>query len=153
MASCSPWIRASYLFVACQRTWRTYLSYFPSRDMKRTPVPTPPSLSDPSKYIFQWSRMVFGVSCWISVHSAMKSVSAWDLMALRGVKSMFSAPSSTAHLEMWPVASLLHRISLSGKICYHCDLMTIEVVSQLAGGDQEGIEYFLNMWIPDLWVW
>jgi hypothetical protein len=38
-------------------------------------------LSDLSKYIFQWSRKAFGVGCWISIHSAMKSVSAYDFIA------------------------------------------------------------------------
>jgi hypothetical protein len=54
-AKCSPWIRASYsasLLVVDHKIWRTYFSYLPDRDMKRTPVPAPPSLREPSKYIF-----------------------------------------------------------------------------------------------------
>jgi hypothetical protein len=42
---------ASYsasLFVACHSIWRMYLSCFPSREMKRTPTPASPNLSDPS---------------------------------------------------------------------------------------------------------
>jgi hypothetical protein len=89
-----------------------YLSYFPSGDMKRTPAPSLPNLSDPSKYIFQLSRKVSSVGCWISVHSATKSVSAYDFIAFRGDKSIFRAPSSTAHFDMCLVASLLRRMSL-----------------------------------------
>jgi hypothetical protein len=92
-----------------------YLSCLPSGDMKRTPAPAPPSFSDPSKYIFQWSRIVSGVGCWSSVHSATKSTSAWDLIAFRGVKSMLSALSSTAHLDMRLVESRLCKMSSSGK--------------------------------------
>jgi hypothetical protein len=45
----------------------------------------------------------------------MKSTSACDLMAIRGLKSSVRAPSSMAHLEMCPVESILWRISVNGK--------------------------------------
>jgi hypothetical protein len=45
----------------------------------------------------------------------MKSVSACDFIAFREEKSIFRAPSSTAHFDMRPVASLLCRMSLRGK--------------------------------------
>jgi hypothetical protein len=79
--------------------------------MKRTPVPAPPSLSDPSKYIFQWSRKASGAGCWISIHSATKFASAYDFIAFHGVKSIFRALSSTVHFDMRPIASLLCRMS------------------------------------------
>jgi hypothetical protein len=55
----------------------------------------------------------FGVNRF-SRHSAMKSTSACDLMAVHGLKSMLRAPSSTAHLEILPVASWFRRMSPSG---------------------------------------
>jgi hypothetical protein len=79
--------------------------------MKRTPALASPNLSDPSKYTFQWSRKASGAGCWISIYSAMKSASACDFIAFRGEKSIFRAPSSTAHFDMHPVASLLHKMS------------------------------------------
>jgi hypothetical protein len=62
---------------------------------------------------------------------------------------MLSAPSSTAHLDKRPFASRLRRMSFEWEISYHRDRVTIEVVSKLAGGDQESV-YFLYMRIPDL---
>src|SRR5213596_695982 len=44
---------------------------------------------------------------WTSVHSAMKSTSAWDLMAVRGWKVSSKEPRSTAHFAIRPVASRL----------------------------------------------
>src|SRR6266540_3936605 len=44
---------------------------------------------------------------WTSVLSAMKSSSAWDLMAVRGWKVSSKEPSSTAHFTIRPVASRL----------------------------------------------
>jgi hypothetical protein len=91
------------------------VSCFPSRDMKRTPVLALPSLGDPSKYIFQWSRKASGAGCCISVHSAMKSASACDFIAFCEEKLMFRALSSIVHFDMCPVASLLCRMSPRGK--------------------------------------
>jgi hypothetical protein len=68
-------------------------------------------LSDLSKYIFQWSRKASGASCWISVHSTTKFASVCDFIVFRGEKLIFRAPSSTAHFDMRPVASLLRRMS------------------------------------------
>jgi hypothetical protein len=45
----------------------------------------------------------------------MKSTSAYDMMVVWGLKLSVRAPSSTAHLEMRPVASQLWRISANGK--------------------------------------
>jgi hypothetical protein len=50
-----------------------------------------------------------------SRHSAIKSTSACDLMAVRGLKSMLRASSSTAHLEMRPVMSRLWSLSANRK--------------------------------------
>jgi hypothetical protein len=82
--------------------------------MKSTSAPLLPSLSDPSKYMTQCSGWFVGASAWFSRHSAMKSASAYDLMAVRGLKSSVRAPSSTVHLEMRSVASRLWRISTMG---------------------------------------
>jgi hypothetical protein len=95
--------------------WITYLSCSPLRLMKSTPTPLPPSLSEPSKYMTQCAGWLAGASTWFSHHSAMKSTSIYDSMVVRGLKSRMRAPSSTAHLEMRPVASRLWRISTNGK--------------------------------------
>jgi hypothetical protein len=44
----------------------------------------------------------------------MKWTSAYDLMVVRGLKSMLRAPSSTAHFEILLVASWFRRMSPSG---------------------------------------
>ena len=53
-------------------------------EMKTSPVPAPFFISDPLKYIVQysWSMTIGGI--WILVHSAMKSDRTWDLMVVRG---------------------------------------------------------------------
>ena len=93
-----------------------YLSYSPFGDMKRTPAPPSSSFSEPSKYIVQCSGLFAGVGIWFSHHSAKKSTSACDLMAVHGLKSRRSAPSSVAYLVMRPVASGLWSISASGNL-------------------------------------
>ena len=50
-----------------------------------------------------------------SRHSAKKSTSACDLIAVLGLKSISKAPSSTAHFEILPVAFQLWNISANGK--------------------------------------
>jgi hypothetical protein len=45
----------------------------------------------------------------------MKSTSAYDLIAVWGLKWSVRAPNSMAHLEMLPVVSRLWRISANGK--------------------------------------
>jgi hypothetical protein len=115
----SPCSSASYsilLFETSNIIWKTYLSCSPVELMKSSPAPPPPSLSEPSKYITQCSGRLAGPSTWFSHHSAIKSTSACDLMAVRGLKSRVRAPSSTAHLEMCLVASRLWRISANGKL-------------------------------------
>ena len=48
--------------------------------MNKMPAPAPLMLRAPSKYITQCSGHVAGMGSWISVHSATKSASAYDLM-------------------------------------------------------------------------
>ena len=87
----------------------------PLGEMNKTPMPPPSSLSEPSKYITQCSGMLWGAGIWFSRHSAKKSTSACDLIAVLGLKLISKAPSSTAHFEIRPVASRLWRISPNGK--------------------------------------
>ena len=51
----------------------------------------------------------------MSVHSAMKSASTWDLMALRGAYVRVLPMSSTDHLAILPMASWFWMISPSRK--------------------------------------
>jgi hypothetical protein len=90
------------------------LSCSPVGEISSTPAAAPSRLSEPSKYITQCSGRMVGVGSWFSRYSAMKSTSACDLMAVRGLKSIVRAPSSTAHLEILPVASWFRRMSPSG---------------------------------------
>ena len=59
---------------------RTYRSLSLVGMMNRMPTPAPLMLRAPSKYITQCSGQVAAMGSWISVHSAMKSASAYDLM-------------------------------------------------------------------------
>ena len=65
-----------------------YLMHTPRGEMKTSPMPVPFFISEPSKYIVQysWSRTVGGI--WTSVHSVMKSTITWDLMVVRGAYEM-----------------------------------------------------------------
>src|SRR6266540_3438390 len=69
--------------------------------------PAPSILREPSKYIIQYSSFSVMACVWTSVHSAMKSMSTWDLMAVRGWKVSSKEPSSTAHFAIRSVASQL----------------------------------------------
>ena len=55
---------------------------------KDSPVLTPFFISDPPKYIVQYSWSMAAGGIWISVHSATKLASTWDLMAVRGAYEM-----------------------------------------------------------------
>jgi hypothetical protein len=97
---CNGALYLASLLEAINSNWNTYLRSSPLRLMKITPVPPPPSLSEPSKYMTQCSSWLARASTWFSHHSAMKSTSAYDLMATWGLKSRVRASSSTSHLEM-----------------------------------------------------
>jgi hypothetical protein len=73
--------------------------------MKTRPTPTPSFMTEPLKYIIHLSCSIGADGVWISVHSATKSASTWDLMALRGAYEMFCPISSSAHLAILPSAS------------------------------------------------
>ena len=51
-------------------------------EMKTSPASAPFFISNPSKYIGQYSSSTTAGNIWTSVHSAMKSASTWDLMAI-----------------------------------------------------------------------
>jgi hypothetical protein len=84
--------------------------------MKRTSAPPPSRFREPSKYIFQCSGFSAGGGYRVSVHSEMKLVRIWDLMAYRGQNSRSNSPSSTDHLMIHPTVSRLRRISPRGKL-------------------------------------
>jgi hypothetical protein len=63
--------------------------------MKMSPTPDPLFISDPSKYIVQYSYSTGASGVWVSIHSVTKSASSWDLMAFRGAYVMPSPLSST----------------------------------------------------------
>src|SRR6266498_4303056 len=110
MAIRSPWRRASYLAAlldAGKYIWRTYLSRSPVGEMSTMPAPAPSIMREPSTYIVQYSSFSVMAGVWTSVHSAMKSTSAWDLMAVRGWMVSSKELSSTAHFVIRPVASRL----------------------------------------------
>jgi hypothetical protein len=56
--------------------------------MKYTFALAPLRLRDPSKYMVQCSGWSTEIAVCISIHSAMKSVSAYDLIMWRGLMSM-----------------------------------------------------------------
>ena len=62
-------------------------------------------MSEPSKYMTHVSCSIGAGGLWISVHSAMKSARAYNLMALRGAYVMFCPINSSAHLAILPSAS------------------------------------------------
>jgi hypothetical protein len=51
-------------------------------ETKRSPTLAPLFISNPSKYMVQYSCSTGAGGNWVSVHSAMKSASIWDLMAV-----------------------------------------------------------------------
>src|SRR5438105_895953 len=62
--------------------------------------PAPSIMREPSKYIVQYSSFSVMVGVWTSVHSAMKSTSVWDLMAVRAWKVSSKELSSTAQFAI-----------------------------------------------------
>jgi hypothetical protein len=72
-----------------------------------TPALAPLKVYDPLKYITQWLGNSSMPRKPESVHYAMKSASAWDLIARLGTNSTSYWPISTAHYATHPVASLL----------------------------------------------
>jgi hypothetical protein len=61
-------------------------------------------------------------------------------MAIQGLKLRVRASRSTAQLEMRLVASRLWRISAKWEISDHQDVVCIEVVAKLLGGDEYSVE-------------
>jgi hypothetical protein len=106
-SSCNNASYSASLLETSNSIWNMYLSCSPIGLMKSNPTPPPLSLNEPLKYMTQCSSWLAGASTWFSHHSAMKSTSACDLMAVRGLKSRVRAPSSTAHLEMHQVVHQL----------------------------------------------
>ena len=111
---CSSASYSASLLETLNRIWNTYFSISPLGEMNKTLAPPPSSLSEPSKYITQCSGMLWGAGIWFSRHSAKKSTSACDLIAVLGLKLISKAPSSTAHFEIHPVVSRLWSISANG---------------------------------------
>ena len=60
-----------------------YLMRTPRGDTKTYPALAPFFISDPSKYIVQYSWSTTAGGVWTSVHSAMKSANTWDLIAVQ----------------------------------------------------------------------
>ena len=56
--------------------------------MKTSPTPMPFFISDPLKYIIQYSWSMTAGGIWTSVHSATKLASTWDLMAVQEAYEM-----------------------------------------------------------------
>jgi hypothetical protein len=77
------------------------------------PPPSPLRVKEPSKYMLQYSSVIGGGGCQVSIHLAMKSARAWDLIAIWGMWLMSSPMSSSAHLEILPVARRFPTISPS----------------------------------------
>ena len=59
-----------------------YLMHTPRGDTKTSPTPVPFFISDPSKYIVQYSWSMIADGIWTLVHSTMKSANTRDLMAV-----------------------------------------------------------------------
>jgi hypothetical protein len=68
--------------------------------MNTRPIPAPSFMTEPSKYMVEFSCLIDAGGVWISIHSATKSASTWDLIALRGVYVMFYPIHSSAHLAI-----------------------------------------------------
>ena len=86
----------------------------PVGDVKTTPAPKPASILEPLKCMSQLEYVTYSLGSKASVHSATKSANTWDLMARRGLYVISNGKSSMAHLAIWPVASRLFIMSLSG---------------------------------------
>jgi hypothetical protein len=63
---------------------KSWLMRTPRGETKARPRLAPCFISNPSKYIIQYSSSMAGQGIWVLVHSAMKSMSASDLIAIRG---------------------------------------------------------------------
>jgi hypothetical protein len=95
----------------------------PFEEVRTTPAPAPWRVNDPSKFMHQYSKVQgllpsdvgaavssIGSTSGTGVHSAMKSASAWLLMACRGANRSPNSASSMAHLTVRPIPSLFWRI-------------------------------------------
>ena len=60
-----------------------HLMHTPRGETKTSTMLTPFFISDPSKYIVQYSWSMTTSGIWTLVHSAMKSTNTWDLIAIR----------------------------------------------------------------------
>ena len=65
-----------------------YLMRTPRGETKTSLALAPLFISNLSKYIIQYSWSTTAGGIWISVHSATKSASTWDLMIVRGAYEM-----------------------------------------------------------------
>jgi hypothetical protein len=86
----------------------------PRGEMKTRPTLAPSFMTEPWKYLIQVSCSIFAGGVCISVHSATKSASTWDLIALREAYVIFCPINSSAHLAILPSASGFWMISPSG---------------------------------------
>jgi len=77
----------------------------PIGEIRTTLAPMPTAISDPSKYSVQYSWQVGGGGICTWVHSAMKSVRTYDLIAVIRMYMMWQPMSLVAHLAMRPEAS------------------------------------------------
>ena len=82
-----------------------YLMHSPRGEMKTSLALVPFFISDPSKYIIQYSWSTAAGGIWTSVHSAMKSAITQDLMVVREAYEMPWPISSSAHFAILSVAS------------------------------------------------
>ena len=112
-----PCSRASYsavLLESIYSIWSMYYTMSLVGDVRTTPAPRPASILEPSKCMIQLEYAPYSLGSSASVHSATKSASTCDLMALRGLYVMSNGRSSIAYLANRPVAPRLFIMSLSG---------------------------------------
>ena len=93
-----------------------YLSWVPEGAVRIAEAPEPFLQYAPSHSSCQIASMTGGFCEGADgVQSATKSANTWDLIALRGTKSMVCDANSVAHFPILPEASLFSNMSRRGK--------------------------------------
>ena len=117
-------------------------------DVRTTPAPRPASILEPSKCMIQLEYAPYSLGSLASVHSATKSASTWDLMALRGLYVMSNGRSSMAHFGNLARCVPVVYYIIEGHFGGHRDRALLKVVLQFSRCHEDCICYFLIMRVP-----
>jgi hypothetical protein len=102
-------------------------------------------MTEPSKYMVQVSCSIDTGGVWISVYSATKSASTWDLIArARSIRDVLphqlECPLGDPSFGLRVLDDFPERI-----FGHHDDGMRVKVVSELALGHQDHVHKFLHL--------